>query len=144
ALHKRKVVIKILHRSWSEARVSNFQREAAALALLTHPYIVPIFAYGVLSKQGENMPKREDAEAQPYLVLPYAEQGSLDEIIARRGKRPWSLTRVVTIAKEIAEALDYAHARGILHRDVKPANILQMGSHAVLSDFGVSALIDAD
>src|SRR5581483_1971521 len=78
ALHKRKVVIKILHRSWSEARVSNFQREAAALALLTHPYIVPIFAYGVLSKQGENMPKREDAEAQPYLVLPYAEQGSLD------------------------------------------------------------------
>ncbi|HEU0004126.1 MAG TPA: serine/threonine-protein kinase [Ktedonobacteraceae bacterium] len=144
ALHKRKVVIKILHRSWSEARVSNFQREAAALALLSHPYIVPIFAYGVLSKQGEHIQKRGGEEARPYLVLPYAEQGSLAEIIARRGKRPWSLTRVVTIVKEMAEALDYAHARGILHRDVKPANILQMGSHAVLSDFGVSALIDAD
>ncbi|MGH2497011.1 MAG: serine/threonine protein kinase [Ktedonobacteraceae bacterium] len=143
-LHKRKVVIKILHRSWSEARVSNFQREAAALALLSHPYIVPIFAYGVLSKDGEKIQKRGDEEAQPYLVLPYAEQGSLAEIFDHRGKRPWSLTRVVTIVKEIAEALDYAHARGILHRDVKPANILQMGSHAVLSDFGVSALIDAD
>ena len=144
ALKKRKVVIKILHRSWSEARVSSFEREAAALALLTHPYILPIFDYGVLYRQGTNVQQRGEEEPLPYLVLPYAEQGSLAEMLVQHGKRPWSLTRVVTIAKETAEALDYAHARGVLHRDVKPANILQMGSHAVLSDFSVAAMIDAD
>jgi serine/threonine protein kinase len=144
ALNKRKVVIKVLHRSWSEARVSGFEREAAALALLSHPYILPIFDYGVLYKQATGAQQSGNEEPLPYLVLPYAEQGSLAEIQAHQGKRPWSLTRVVTIAKEIAEALDYAHERGVLHRDIKPANILQMGSHAVLSDFGVAALIDAD
>lgn len=143
-LNKRKVVIKILHHSWSEARVSGFEREAAALALLSHPYILPIFDYGVLYRQATGTQQSEIEEPLPYLVLPYAEQGSLAEIMDKQGKRPWSLTRVVTIAKEMAEALDYAHARGILHRDIKPANILQMGSHAVLSDFSVAALIDAD
>ena len=54
SLGKRKVVIKILHHAWSEARVRNFQREAAALASLSHPYILPIFAYGVLYKQAED------------------------------------------------------------------------------------------
>lgn len=142
ALNKRKVVIKILHRSWSEARVSSFEHEAAALALLSHPYILPIFEYGVLHKHVAGA--RGNGEPLPYLVLPYAEQGSLAEILIQQGNRPWSLTRVVTIVKEMAEALDYAHARGVLHRDVKPANILQMGSHAVLSDFSVAALIDAE
>ena len=144
SLSKRRVVIKILHRSWSEARVNNFQHEAAALASLAHPYILPIFAYDVLYKRVKELQQQDREEALPYLVLPYAEQGSLAEMLVRHGKRPWSLTRVVTIAKEMAEALDYAHARGILHRDVKPANILQMGSHAVLSDFSVATPIDAD
>jgi serine/threonine protein kinase len=144
ALNKRKVVIKILHHSWSEARVSGFEREAAALALLSHPYILPIFDYGVLYRRATGAQQSEIEEPLPYLVLPYAEQGSLAEIMDKQGKRPWSLTRVVTIAKEMAEALDYAHARGVLHRDIKPANILQMGSHAVLSDFSVAASIDAD
>jgi serine/threonine protein kinase len=143
-LNGRKVVIKILHHSWSEARVSSFEREAATLALLSHPYILPIFDYGVLYRQGTHVQQREDEEPLPYLVLPFAEQGSLAEILVHQGKRPWSLKRVVTIAKEMAEALDYAHARGVLHRDIKPANILQIGSHAVLSDFSVAALIDAD
>jgi len=144
ALNRRKVVIKILHRPWSEARANNFEREVAALALLSHPYILPIFDYGVLSRKAHDAQKSEEEERLPYLVLPYAEQGSLAEILERQGKRPWSLTRVVTIAKEMADALDYAHERGVLHRDVKPGNILQMGSHAVLSDFSVAALIEAD
>ena len=144
ALNRRKVVIKILHRPWSEVRASSFEREVAALALLSHPYILPIFDYGVLSREAHDAQKRGEEDRLPYLVLPYAEQGSLAEILERQGKRPWSLTRVVTVAKEVAEALDYAHKRGVLHRDVKPGNILQMGSHAVLSDFSVAALIEAD
>lgn len=144
ALNRRKVVIKILHHSWSEASASNFEREVAALAVLSHPYILPIFDYGILTREARDEQKRGEEERLPYLVLPYAEQGSLAEIQERQGKRPWSLTRVVTIAKEMAEALDYAHERGVLHRDVKPGNILQMGTHAVLSDFSVAALIDAE
>ena len=86
----------------------------------------------------------EQERCFPYLVLSYAERGSLADMFAREGNRPWSLNRVVTIAREIAEALDYAHSRGVLHRDVKPANILYMGTHVLLSDFSVATLIEAD
>ncbi len=144
ALNRRKVVIKILHRPWSKARASSFEREVAALAVLSHPYILPIFDHGVLSREAQDVRQPGEEERLPYLVLPYAEQGSLAEILERQSNRPWSLTRVVTVAKEVAEALDYAHKCGVLHRDVKPGNILQMGSHAVLSDFSVAALIEAD
>lgn len=144
ALNRRKVVIKILHHPWSEARARSFEREMAVLALLSHPYILPIFDYGVLLRNAHDTGKSGEEERLPYLVLPYAGQGSLAEILDRQGKRPWSLARVATIAKEMGEALDYAHERGVLHRDVKPGNILQMGSHAVLSDFSVAALIEAD
>ncbi len=86
----------------------------------------------------------EQERCFPYLVLSYAERGSLADMFVREGRRPWSLNRVVTIAREIADALDYAHSRGVLHRDVKPANILYMGTHALLSDFSVATLIEAD
>ncbi len=66
------------------------------------------------------------------------------ESFERQGNRPWSLERVVTLAKDVAEALDYAHSRNVLHRDVKPANLLQIGSHVLLSDFSVASLIDAN
>ena len=144
-LNRRRVVIKILHRSWSEAHVSRFEREAAALASLSHPYILPIFSYGVLYKRPAGQAEQaRQVNVLPYLVLPYAVQGSLAQIFEREGKCPWSLARMVTIAKEVAEALDYAHAHGVIHRDVKPANILQMGSHALLCDFSVASPIDAE
>lgn len=145
SLNRRKVVIKILPQTRLVSSVEAFHREAAVLASLSHPYILPIFAYGVLYREM----KRRDIEYNakelclPYLALPYAEQGSLADIFTREGARPWSVARVVTIAREIAEVLDYAHAQGILHRDVKPANILRMGSHSLLSDFSVASLIDA-
>jgi serine/threonine protein kinase len=136
SLNRRKVVIKILHRPCSERHIGDFQREAALLASLSHPYILPIFSYGVIYES--------QTAYLPYLVVQFAEQGSLAESFERGGKRPWSLERVVILAREVAEALDYAHSRNVLHRDVKPANLLQMGSHALLSDFSVASLIDAD
>ena len=139
SLHRRKVVIKILHRSCNERHVDNFRREAQLLASLSHPYILPIFSYGVIHERTTGV-----ANYLPYLVVQFAEQGSLAESFERGGSRPWSLERVVTLAKEVAEALDYAHSRNVLHRDVKPANLLQIGSHVLLSDFSVASLIDAD
>ncbi len=139
ALNHRRVVIKILHRSCNQRQVKNFQREAALFATLSHPYILPIFSYGVIYERQTAL-----ATCLPYLVLPFAEQGSLAQRFVREGKRPWSLEKVVSLTSEVAEALDYAHSRGVLHRDVKPANLLQMGSHVLLSDFSVASLIDID
>ncbi len=135
----RKVVIKILHRSCSEEHVDNFRSEAKLLASLSHPYILPIFSYGVIHER-----TMFSANYVPYLVVQFAEQGSLAESFEQQGNRPWSLERVITLAREVAEALDYAHSRNVLHRDVKPANLLQIGSHVLLSDFSVASLIDAD
>ncbi len=139
SLNRRKVVIKVLHRSCNRRHVDNFQREAALLASLTHPYILPIFSYGVIYEQ-----KAALQTCLPYIVMPYAEQGSLAESFRRGGNRPWSLERVVSLSRDVAEALDYAHSHNVLHRDVKPANLLQMGSHVLLSDFSIASLIDAD
>lgn len=139
SLHGRKVVIKILHRSCSEEYVDGFRSEAKLLASLSHPYILPIFSYGVIHEG-----TMSTANYVPYLVVQFVEQGSLAESFERQGNRPWSLERVVTVAKDVAEALDYAHSRNVLHRDIKPANILQIGSHVLLSDFSVSSLIDAE
>src|SRR6266496_2542205 len=135
----RKVVIKILHRSCSEEHVDNFRSEAKLLASLSHPYILPIFSYGVIHER-----TTFSANYVPYLVVQFAEQGSLAESFEQQGNRPWTLERVITLAREVAEALDYAHSRNVLHRDVKPANLLQIGSHVLLSDFSVASLIDAD
>jgi serine/threonine protein kinase len=139
SLNKRKVVIKILHRSCNERHIDNFHREAALLASLSHPYILPIFSYGVIYERPAAL-----SNCLPYLVVQFAEQGSLAEAFERGGRRPWALERVVTLTEEVGEALDYAHSRNVLHRDVKPANLLQMGLHVLLSDFSVASLIDAD
>ncbi len=139
SLNKRKVAIKVLHQTCNERHVENFHREAALLASLSHPYILPIFSYGVIYERSA-----ASSNCLPYFVVQFAEQGSLAEAFERGGKRPWALERVVTLAGEVAEALEYAHSRNVLHRDVKPANLLQMGSHVLLSDFSVASLIDAD
>ncbi|HZR42540.1 MAG TPA: serine/threonine-protein kinase [Ktedonobacteraceae bacterium] len=137
SLNNRKVVVKVLPPFGSNSDVADFRREAALLASLTHPYIVPIHTYGIVSE------RHQGSQAySPYLVLPYVEQGSLEEIFMHEGRNPWSLNRVVPIMEDAAEALEYAHSRGMLHRDVKPANLLLSGSHVLLADFGVAALID--
>src|SRR5258706_3800570 len=147
SLNGRKVVIKILQQPWDQLHVDYFQHEAALLASLSHPYILPIHAFGIIYEQfrSPNITTRfQTPTVFPYLVLPYVEQGSIVEAFVREGREPWSIDRVVSIVRDVAEALDYAHSRGVLHRDVKPGNLLQMGSHVLLADFGVASMIDAN
>ncbi|HEX6477961.1 MAG TPA: serine/threonine-protein kinase [Ktedonobacteraceae bacterium] len=147
SLNGRKVVIKILQQPWDQVHADDFQQEAALLASLSHPYILPIYAFGIIYEQfrSPNISTRVQTPTLfPYLVLPYAEQGSIAGTFMREGKQPWSIDRVVSIIQDVAEALDYAHARGVLHRDVKPANLLQMGSHVLLSDLSVASMIDVN
>ncbi len=144
-LNDRKVVIKVLHSVASQESIDTFRKEAAVLAALSHPYILPIYDYDIIEEA--RVDQMGNDSYSPYLVLRYAEQGSLEDVFKQGGYRPWPLQRVLPIIKEAAEALDYAHQarpRNILHRDIKPANILMVGTHIMLADFGVADLIDVE
>ena len=105
-----------------------FMNEAQAAGRLHHAGIVAIFDVG------EN-PDNQD----PYIVLEYVAGESLNRLMAREKKL--SLARSLKLAEEIAEALDYAHAQGVVHRDIKPGNILITGEgHAKIADFGIAKL----
>src|ERR1022692_3047658 len=105
-----------------------FLNVAQAAGRLHHAGIVAIFDVG------EN-PENHD----PYIVLEYVAGEALNRIMAREKKLP--LVRALQLAEEIAEALDYAHAQGVIHRDIKPGNILVTGEgHAKIADFGIAKL----
>src|ERR1700686_976554 len=105
-----------------------FLNEAQAAGRLHHAGIVSIFDVG------EN-PENQD----PYIVLEYVAGESLNRILAREKKLP--LAKALKFAEEIAEALDYAHQQGVVHRDIKPGNILVTeDGHAKIADFGIAKL----
>jgi len=108
--------------------LKRFEREAKALARLTHPNIVKVSDYG------EN-------EGKPYLVMPYLPGGTLKQKLSK--PIPWQ--EAFQILLPIAEALDYAHCQNMIHRDVKPSNILltQRGQ-PMLTDFGIAKILDVE
>jgi tetratricopeptide (TPR) repeat protein len=126
----RKVVLKVLPSEYAgSVNVDRFEREVRLAARLQHPHIVPLLAAG-------------SAGDLPYYVMPYIEGESLRDRLAREGELP--LPEVVRILREVLDALEYAHRHGVVHRDIKPDNILLTGGHAVVTDFGVAkALSDA-
>ena len=126
----RRVVVKVLPPDWaSEVSAARFKREMEVAAQLQHPHILPVLAAGART-------------GLLYYIMPYV----AGESLRARLKRDGSLTiaDAQRILAEIADALAFAHERGVIHRDIKPENILLEGRHAVLADFGVArALIEA-
>ncbi|MBI3272392.1 MAG: serine/threonine protein kinase [Planctomycetes bacterium] len=119
----RLVALKVLKSLAPEAR-ARFQREARLAGALGHPHIVQVYDVG---EAGEAL----------YLVLEYVEGSTLAEQVRSKGRLPES--RVLDIARQVGRALEFAHARGIVHRDVKPANILLNSQGlAKLGDFGLA------
>lgn len=107
--------------------LKRFQREAKALAQLDHPYILKVLDYG-------------EQAGTPYLVMPFVEGGTLKEKMGR----PLPYQEAAALLAPIARALEYAHQLKIIHRDVKPANILISRSGApILSDFGIAKMIES-
>jgi serine/threonine protein kinase len=103
--------------------------EAQAAGRLLHPGIVAVFDVG-----------EEPGTSNPYIVMEYIEGQTLREVLANNGKK-LPLNDALRIAQELAEALDYAHAQGVVHRDIKPANILiTKDGQAKISDFGIAQL----
>jgi serine/threonine protein kinase len=111
-----------------ERVLKRFEREAKSMSRLSHPNIVKVLDYG-------------DYEGSPYLVLEYLPGGTLKR---RLGKPlPWS--EAIRLLLPIAHALEYAHQQGVIHRDVKPSNILITTSgEPMLTDFGIAKLLEAD
>lgn len=118
------VAIKIMHRDLSATLdTERFRREMEIAASLSHPSIVPLLESG-------------DAGEVPYYSMPYIEGGSLHQRLDR--ERQLSLEEAFRITHDVAEALGYAHGLGILHRDVKPGNILLAEPRALVADFGLA------
>ncbi len=105
-----------------------FLQEIQTTASLTHPNILPLHESG-------------QADGRLYYVMPYVEGETLRDRIRREGPLP--LEDVLGIAVEVADALEYAHRQGVVHRDVKPANILLSGEHALVADFGLAKALAA-
>lgn len=130
---KRPVAVKLIHNHLSSDPefVRRFELEAAAVAQLRHPNIVQVYDYN------------QDG-ADCYMVLEYIPGGSLQAQLSRLNNAGLRLPleRVVKLGLQICAALDYAHQRGMIHRDVKPANVLLNGDdQAILTDFGVVKML---
>jgi hypothetical protein len=122
--HERDVAIKFVRADVADAiGFARFQREIALVASLQHPHILPLYDSG-------------ETAGSLYYVMPYIEGESLNERLARDRRLP--LGEALRTAREVGDALAHAHARGVIHRDVKPANILLTGGHALIGDFGIA------
>src|SRR5512144_2621580 len=137
--HDRKVALKVLEPELAASLGhERFLREITTTANLRHPHILPLYDSGEARPEGPHGP---EGPSFLYYVMPYVEGESLRDRLDREKQLP--LEDAVRIATEVADALGYAHARGIVHRDVKPENILLESGHAVVADFGIARAASA-
>jgi serine/threonine protein kinase len=127
--HRRPVAIKVLRPDLGvSVGAERFLREIRIAAQLQHPHIVPVFDSG-------------EASGLLWYAMPLVEGETLRARLARDGRLP--VAEAARIAREVADALGYAHGRGVVHRDIKPENILLSRGHALVTDFGVAKAISA-
>ena len=121
--HDRKVAIKVLRQDVGGASAERFLREIRTVAQLHHPHILQLIDSGT-------------AANHLFYVMPYVEGETVRQRLEREGPLP--IDEAVRIAREVADALAFAHARGIVHRDIKPENIFLSAGHALVADFGIA------
>jgi eukaryotic-like serine/threonine-protein kinase len=127
--HQRKVALKVLRPELgSVLGAERFAREIRIAAGLTHPHILPLYDSG-------------EAGGLLFYVMPYVRGESLRHRLARERQLP--VEEAVTLARQIAAALEHAHAHGLIHRDIKPENILLHEGVAMVTDFGIALAADA-
>lgn len=125
--HDRRVALKLLAPELTAGiGAERFLREIQIAAHLNHPHIVPLLDSGL-------------ADGRPYYVMPFVEGESVQERLARGGPLP--IDAALQIARDVAEALVYAHGHDVVHRDVKPGNVLLTEGGAVVTDFGIAGAL---
>ena len=126
----RRVVVKVLpHELTGGVNVDRFRREIMLAAQLQHPHIVTLLATGQVA-------------GVPYFTMPYEEGRSLRQHLQDNGRLP--IGETVGLLGDVAKALAYAHDRGVIHRDIKPDNVLLCGGAAIVTDFGIAkAVVDS-
>ncbi|HEU4699196.1 MAG TPA: protein kinase [Gemmatimonadales bacterium] len=126
--HHRPVALKVLHPELAYALgADRFLREVETAAGLTHPHVLPLFDSG-------------QTEGLLWYTMPFIDGETLRGRLAREGRLP--VADALRLGAEVADALAYAHQRGVIHRDVKPENILLSGTHALVADFGIAKAVD--
>lgn len=124
----RRVVVKVLAPELLQGlSVERFNREVLLAAQLQHPHVVPVLSAG-------------DANGVPWFTMPYVDGDSLRE---RMAQGPMPLTEALGILRDVARALAYAHQHGVVHRDIKPDNVLLSAGSATVTDFGIAKAISA-
>ncbi|MEJ2187774.1 MAG: serine/threonine-protein kinase [Gemmatimonadota bacterium] len=142
--HNRKVALKVLRPELAAALGhERFLRESEIAAGLSHPHILPLYDSGQAGAPGRQGADAESGAQGEFLfyVMPYVEGESLRDRIRREKQLP--LDDAMKLAREVADALSYAHSRGVIHRDVKPENIMLQSGHAVVADFGIARAVEA-
>jgi serine/threonine-protein kinase len=125
--HDRLVAVKVLNPELAASLgAERFLREVQVTAKLSHPHILPLYDSG-------------EAGGFLYYVMPFVQGESLADLIAR--EKQLSIKDAVQIAREVAEALAQAHSLGLVHRDIKPHNVMMAGGHAIVADFGIASAV---
>jgi tRNA A-37 threonylcarbamoyl transferase component Bud32 len=125
--HERKVAVKVLRPELAASiGPERFLREIRIAAQLQHPHILPLLESG-------------EAGGFLYYVMPYVDGQSLRDRLTRQGELP--VHEAIKLISEVVDALSYAHGRGVVHRDIKPDNVMLSGRHALVMDFGVAKAV---
>lgn len=133
---RRQIAVKLLPAAFAHDQqyLQAFEREARAAAALDHPNILPVHDFGQQQVGPDTI--------VTYLIMPYIADGSLRERI-RAANGPLAPAEALHYLRQAAQAIDYAHERHVLHRDVKPANMLLQQNWLFLTDFGIARLLDS-
>ncbi len=131
--HNRQVALKVLKPELASATGGKrFKREIEILARLNHPHILQLFDSGVLTSEGQ--------PPSLFYVMAYMRGGTLRDRLIREVQLP--LESALQVVREVADALHYAHGQGVVHRDVRPENILLEAGHALVADFGIARILE--
>ncbi|MBV9359250.1 MAG: protein kinase, partial [Chloroflexi bacterium] len=130
---RRHIAVKVLDPAYTIRSdiVQRFHREAETIARLDHPHILSVYDSG----EEDNL---------LYVVMPLVRGGSLKSRLKGSDPAPWPVQPVLQLAHQVLVALDYAHQHGVIHRDIKPDNILLEGNRAFLVDFGIAKVLEDD
>jgi eukaryotic-like serine/threonine-protein kinase len=141
---RRMVAVKVLRADLTQTLgTDRFLREIEIAANLHHPHILPLYESGAIAPSPHEVGRAPGGGGSPtlYYVMPFIEGESLRDRLLR--EKQLSVQDALRVTREVADALGYAHEKGVVHRDIKPENILLQSGHAIVTDFGIARAVNS-